>query len=471
MTTATKNKDDKNDKPVSAPQGHAFLYLAAVIASLSGLLFGYDTGVVSGALLFLKAQYRLSPTMQEVVTGVVLVGAVLGAAGSGRLADRLGRRGLMIVTAAVFLVGVLVTAFAPGVAVLIVGRVIVGVGIGVASYLGPLYISEISPAALRGSLVAFNQLLLTLGILVSYFVDYGLSASGDWRGMFGLAVVPALALGVGMVFLPESPRWLLQQGRADEAKKALTRLDGAGQVQAEIASIRRDLGKQGQQGSQGGWADLIAPSLRPALLVGLALAAFDQLTGINTIIYYTPTIFQMAGLGSAAHSILASVSVGIVNVVMTLVAVRLVDRVGRRPLLLWGLAGMIAGLALIGLSFHLHGLGHLRGWLAAGSLVLYVGAFAIGLGPVFWLLISEIYPLRVRGLAMSIATLTNWAFNLLVTVSFLTLVHGLGLSWTFWAYGLVSVGAWFFVKRFVPETKGRRLEQIEKELADGKEAV
>jgi len=237
-------------------------------------------------------------------------------------------------------------------------------------------------------------------------------------------------------------------------------------VQAEIASIRRDLGKQGKQG---GWADLIAPSLRPALLVGLGLAAFDQLTGINTIIYYTPTIFQMAGLGSAAHSILASV--GVVNVLMTVVAVRLVDRVGRRPLLLWGLAGMTAGLGLIGLSFHLTGSGHLQGLLAAGSLILYVGAFAIGLGPVFWLLISEIYLLQVRGVAMSVVTLTNWAFNLLVTVSFLTLVQGLGLSWTFWAYGLVSVAAWFFVKHFVPETKGRSLEEIETELAGGKKAA
>jgi SP family galactose:H+ symporter-like MFS transporter len=462
MTTAVETKAS------SSRQGHGFLYLAAVIASLSGLLFGYDTGVVSGALLFLKVQYHLSPTMQEVVTGIVLVGAVLGAAGSGRLADRMGRRKLMIVTAVVFLVGVLVTAFTPDIAILIVGRVIVGVGIGVASYLGPLYISEISPAAMRGGLVALNQLLLTSGILVSYFVDYALSASGDWRWMFGLAVVPALALGIGMMFLPESPRWLLQQGRTDEAKQALTRLDGTGQVQQEIAGIRRDLGAQG---NQGGWADLIAPSLRSALLIGLALAAFDQLTGINTIIYYTPTIFQMAGMGSAAHSILASVSVGVVNVLMTLVAVRLVDRVGRRPLLLWGIAGMILGLALIGLSFHLHGLGHLQGLIAAGSLILYVGAFAIGLGPVFWLLISEIYPLKVRGLAMSVVTLTNWGFNLLVTVSFLTLVHGLGLSWTFWVYGLISIGAWVFVKRFVPETKGRSLEQIEKELTDGKGAT
>ena len=324
MTTATKNK------PAPASHGHAFLYFAAV-ASLSILLFGYDTGVVSGALLFLKTQYHLSPAMQEVVTGVVLVGAVLGAAGSGCLANRLGRRVLMIGTAAVFLIGVLVTALAPGVAVLIAGRIIVGVGIGVASYLGPLYISEISSADRRGSLVALNQLLLTLGILLSYFVDYGLSASGAWCWMFGLAVVPALALGAGMLLLPESPRWLLQQGRADDAARAVTRLDGAGQVQAEIASIRRDLGGRGRPG---GWADLVAPSLRPALLVGLALAAFDQLTGINTIIYYTPTIFQMVGLGSAAHSILASVSVGLVNVAMTVVAVRQVDRVGRRPLLL-----------------------------------------------------------------------------------------------------------------------------------------
>ncbi len=439
-----------------------------VVASLSGLLFGYDTGVVSGALLFLKIQYHLSPTMQEVVTSVVLVGAVIGAAGSGRMADRLGRRVLMIATAAIFLIGVLITAFAPDVAVLIGGRIVVGVGIGIASYLGPLYISEISPSDIRGGLVAINQLLLTLGILLSYFVDYGLSSSGDWRLMFGLAVVPALLLGVGMMFLPESPRWLVAQGSIDEATRALKRFNDRGKVAQEMAAIRRDLRADA---AHGGWGDLIASNVRPALLVGLALAAFDQLTGINTIIYYTPTIFQLAGLGSAAHSILASVSVGVVNVAMTLIAVRVVDRVGRRPLLLWGIGGMTAGLAILGVSFHLGGQGRLHGLFAAGGLVLYVGAFAIGLGPIFWLLISEIYPLRVRGVAMSVATLTNWGFNLLVTVTFLTLEHSLGLSWTFWAYGLLSVGAWLFARRFVPETKGRSLEEIERELATGDNAA
>ena len=441
---------------------NGFLYLATIIASLSGLLFGYDTGVVSGAVLFLKIQYHLSATMEEIVTSIVLVGAIFGAVGSGRLADTLGRRPLMIATAAVFLVGVLVTAFTPNIATLIAGRIIVGVGIGIASYLGPLYISEISPASKRGGLVAINQLLLTLGILMSYFVDYGFSASSAWRWMFGLAVVPAAALGVGMLLLPESPRWLLQKGRVAKATAALERFNGGADVHAEIAGIRRDVHAPG---NHGGWRDLIASKVRPALIVGLALAAFDQLTGINTIIYYTPTIFQLAGFGSAAHSILASVSVGVVNLLMTAVAVGLVDRVGRRPLLLWGLTGMIVGLALVGLSFDLHSLGRLPGYLAAFSLILYVGAFAIGLGPVFWLMISEIYPLSVRGLGMSIASLANWGFNLLVTLTFLTLTHILGLSWTFWAYALVTVGAWFFAKRFVPETKGRSLEQIEKELA------
>jgi sugar porter (SP) family MFS transporter len=441
---------------------NGFLYFATIVAALSGLLFGYDTGVVSGAVLFLKIQYHLSATMEEIVTSVVLVGAILGALGSGRLADMFGRRLLMIATAAVFLAGVLVTAFAPNIATLIAGRIVVGVGIGVASYLGPLYISEISPASKRGGLVALNQLLLTLGILISYFVDYALSGSGAWRWMFGLAVVPAVALGVGMLFLPESPRWLVQKGRIAQAAQALKRFDGGEDVRTEIAGINRSLHAGGKQG---GWRDLIGPNVRPALLVGLALAAFDQLTGINTIIYYTPTIFQLVGFGSAAHSILASVSVGVINVAMTVVAVRLVDRVGRRPLLLWGLTGMIVGLALVGLSFDLHRFGHWQGYIAVASLILYVGAFAIGLGPVFWLLISEIYPLEVRGLGMSIASLANWGFNLLVTLTFLTLAHVLGLSWTFWAYALMSVAAWFFAKRFVPETKGRSLEQIEKELA------
>lgn len=439
-----------------------FLFVAVSIASLSGLLFGYDTGVVSGALLFLKTQYHLASTRQEIVTSVVLVGAIFGAVFSGRLADRFGRRSLMIVTAGVFFIGILVTALAPTIDVLIVGRIIVGIGIGIASYLGPLYISEIAPPTIRGSMVALNQLLLTVGIVISYVVDYFLSASGAWRWMFGYAVIPTIILGIGMYFMPESPRWLIQQARDPEATDALKRLDKNAKIQEEIIQIRKDIALQS---SQEGALSILAPSVRSALFVGLSLAAFDQLTGINTIIYYTPTIFQMAGLGSAAHSILASVSVGAINVIMTIFAVRWIDRVGRRPLLLWGISGMIVGLFLIGLSFRLHSLGIVQGWIAAGSLILYVGSFAIGLGPVFWVLISEIYPLSVRGVAMSIATMTNWGLNLAVTISFLTLVHAIGLSWTFWAYGIMSVGAWFFVKYFVPETKGRSLEQIELELA------
>jgi MFS transporter, SP family, galactose:H+ symporter len=283
--------------------------------------------------------------------------------------------------------------------------------------------------------------------------------------MFGLAAVPAAILGVGMFWLPESPRWLVSRHLTDAARAVLQRIRGMGAVSGgELEEILRSLAAQ----SGGGWADLFEPLIRPALIVGVGLAIFQQITGINTVIYYAPMILEFAGFKSASASILATVGVGVVNVAMTIVALLLVDRVGRRPLLLVGLAGMILGLAALGLAFRLPGLSGSLVWIAADSLMLYVGAFAVGLGPVFWLLISEIYPLKIRGLAMSVATAANWGANLLVALTFLTLVQMAGRSLTFWVYGLVGVGAWLFVWFFVPETKGRSLEEIEAHWQAGK---
>ena len=300
--------------------------------------------------------------------------------------------------------------------------------------------------------------MITLGIVVSYLADYGLADKEAWRWMFGLAAIPALILLIGLFFVPESPRWLMGRSRDDEARGVLERVRESGDVSAELAEIKADLSLQ-----EGSWRELLNPSLRRPLIIGIGLAAFQQFTGINTVIYYAPTIFQLAGLRSASAAILATVGVGVVNVLLTIVALRMLDRAGRRPLLLWGLVGMVISLGVLGAAFLLTGSSPIVAWLAVISLALYVACFAIGLGPVFWLLISEIYPLKIRGRAMGVATMMNWGSNLIVALTFLSLLHSLGRSATFWLYAVIGILAWFFVYRLVPETKGRTLEQIDAE--------
>jgi sugar porter (SP) family MFS transporter len=435
------------------------LLLIAATAALCGLLFGYDTGVISGALLFLKKDFVLSAFAQGVVTSAVLAGAAVGAGFSGRLADSFGRRRMVIAVAILFLIASLITGLAPDVTWLGIGRVLAGLAIGICSYTGPLYISEISPASRRGALVSLNQLLITVGILVSYLADYLLAAGEHWRWMFGLAAIPALILWIGMLLLPESPRWLAKQGRHELAREVLLRVRSNEEAEWELSSIE-STSVPGQRR----WTELLAPEHRPALKIGIGLAIFQQVTGINTIIYYAPTIFQLAGFSSATQSILATAGVGVVNVLLTIVSVRLLDRVGRRPLLLTGIAGMIASLAILGFVFQGGGNSTSLAWLAVASVMLYVGSFAISLGPIFWLLISEIYPLQIRGAAMGLATMSNWSFNLLVALTFLVLVERLGPSYTFWIYAVVSLGSLAFSYYLVPETKGRTLEEIEDAL-------
>lgn len=437
---------------------NAYVYAAAFFAALGGLLFGYDTGVISGALLFIEREFALSTFRQELVVSVVLIGAAVAALGGGRLADRFGRRATLLVTAAIFIAGALVCALAPSAAVLIIGRLIVGVGIGLASTTVPVYISEISPAHARGWQVSLFQLAITIGILGAYLVDYALAASGSWRWMLGLAVVPGLLLGIGMLTMPETPRWLARRGRRDEARTVLERIRGGGEVDRELREIQATLAVAEEHGR---WTDLLSPTVRPALIVGVGLAMFQQVTGINTVIYYAPTIIRSAGIPSASGAILATAGIGLVNVIMTVVSMWLIDRVGRRPLLLVGTAGMAVTLGTLGWLFQSQFQGGSLAAFAVFILMVYVACFAIGLGPVFWLLISEIYPLKIRGAAEGTAAGTNWGFNFLVSLTFLTLIETVGPSSAFWLYGLLSVAAWIFCYVFVPETKGRTLEEIE----------
>jgi SP family galactose:H+ symporter-like MFS transporter len=437
-----------------------FVILAAVFAAVGGLLFGYDTAAISGAVIFIKQQFSLSTFPEELVVGMVLVGAAAAALGGGGLSDRLGRRATLMLTSVIFIIGALICAFAGSFAMLLFGRTVVGLGIGLASTTVPVYISEVAPPKARGWQVSLFQLAITVGILVAYVVDYAFAGSGGWRWMLGLAAVPGLILGLGMLFLPESPRWLAKHGQQEKAIKILSRIRGGADVTAEMQEIQSTLSTTSGGGN---WSDLLRPAVRPALVVGIGLAVFQQITGINTVIYYAPTILQSAGISSASGAILATAGIGVVNVIMTLVSMWLIDRMGRRPLLLTGTAGIVITLGILGFAFSRPG-GALA-QVAVVTLMAYVASFAISLGPIFWLLISEIYPLKIRGLAEGTAAAANWAANLVVSLTFLTLVQALGPTRTFWLYALFGVAAWIFSYYLVPETKGRSLEEIERSLS------
>ncbi|MFY9936972.1 MAG: sugar porter family MFS transporter [Silvibacterium sp.] len=456
----TKTESDVRAKVEVKP----FVYVAVGIAALGGLLFGYDTGVISGAILFIKTQFSLSATMEEIVVSAVLVGAVIGAAAGGVLTNRFGRRKLIILAGIIFTASALGTALAPTIAWLIAGMVVSGFAIGIASFISPMYIAELVPANVRGALVAVNMLAITTGIVTAYLVDYAFSSIQGWRYMFGLAAIPSLGLAIGMWRLPDSPRWLISKSRLDQAKRVLQRVRTLSDVSPEIAEIQESMNKQGE----GGIAGLLQPSLRMPLIVGLGLAVFQQITGINTVIYYAPTIFKFAGIQATGPAILAGAGLAMVMWCFHILSIFLLDRVGRRPLLLVGVAGQIIGLAILGAAFHFQQLASFKSYIAIGSLVIYVASFAAGLGPIFWLLISEIYPLKVRGAAMSAVTVTNWTLNLVVSVTFLTLIAALGHAGTFWLYGVIAVVAWIFFYRLVPETNGKTLEQIEAYMRSGK---
>jgi MFS transporter, SP family, galactose:H+ symporter len=439
-------------------RGSRFVFIAALFAALGGLLFGYDTGVISGALIFIKREFGLTTAAEEIVVSGVLLGATIGAIIGGKAADFFGRRKVLLATAAIFGIGAVASAIAPSPAILIVSRVLLGLAIGLASTNVPVYLSEVAPAHARGWVVSLFQLAVTIGIVIAYLTDYAFASMEGWRWMLGLAVVPALVFGTGMFFLPETPRWLIRGGQHEVAHRVLIRIRELADVDVEIEEIKASLAQQTESGR---WVDLLSQQVRPALIVGLGLAIFQQITGINTVIYYAPKILQAAGFNSASGAILATAGVGVVNVGMTIIAMFLVDRAGRRPLLLVGIAGMIVTLGMLGLSFRISNQSVQLAWIAVICLMGYVASFAISLGPIFWLMIAEIYPLKIRGLAEGMAATFNWGSNLLVSLTFLTLVEKLGASSTFLLYASFSVMSWLFAYYLVPETKGRTLEEIE----------
>jgi sugar porter (SP) family MFS transporter len=435
----------------------AVIGIAAVVA-LGGFLFGYDTGVISGALSFITTDFHLSSFTSGLVVSAILVGAMIGALSSGRIADRFGRRIAIIVAAAVFTVGAIFAAVAPDAPALVAARVVLGLGVGLASALVPVFIAEVAPPAARGRLVAVNQLLITIGIVVAYAIGYAFTSSHDWRAMFAIAVIPSVGLGIGMLFMPESPRWLIAQGREDEARRVLARVRPAGDADAEIAEIRQ-VRPEGAVKLR----ELARKWVLPALIAGVGLQILGQATGVNTVIYYAPTIFKHAGLGSSA-SILATVGVGVVNMVMTVVGMNLVDRIGRRRLLITGVAVQMLALVALALTFGIGGLSTSTGTIAFILVLIYIAAAAACLDVVVFIIPSEIYPLGVRGTAMSVTLFANWGMGFVVSLTFLSLLQALGTSGSFWLYAALCAVTVVFAARFIPETRGRSLEEIEADL-------
>lgn len=455
---------DKKRKTGSKSGFPSIVYVAAGIAAVAGILFGYDTGIISGAILFIVDDFHLSSSQESVAVAMVLVGAIIGAAAGGYLADKLGRRKSIIAASVIFILGTAIVVISRDLGIFLVGRLLIGSAIGIASFIGPMYISEVSPKRIRGAMVSLNQLMVTVGILVSYGVSLFFASSADWRAMFLVGAIPATILLIGMFGMPSSPRWLVLKNRIADATKVIRRFIGPQAPEQEVTDSLTEMQSAVKQQKGVKISDLFSPHVKMATIIGVGLAILQQATGINTVIYYAPTIFELAGFQGASASITASVFVGIVNVLLTIVSIFLVDRLGRRPLLLMSLTGMIIALFGLGGAFMSNVQGGGLGMLTVVLLMIYVASFAIGLGPVFWLLISEIYPLRVRGPAMSLATVANWGANFVISITFLGLISIFGTGGVFILYAIIGILAWIFIWRLVPETKNLSLEEIEKKI-------
>ncbi len=396
------------------------LYLVAFIVALGGLLSGFDTGVISGALLFIKDEWNLSDYLQGILVSSTLVGATIGAILNGHLADLFGRKKILIFTAVLFFIGSIFCAAAPNINILILSRFIVGLAIGVVTFATPLYLSEISPEKIRGSLVSLFQLAITIGILFSYLVNAGFAnIQFGWRLMLLFGVFPALILGIGMFFMSDTPRWLISKGKDDEAKKVFKRIEPGIDADKEILEIKNVLQNKDNDKKFEFKKWMFAP-----LFLGIGLMFCQQWTGINTIIYYAPTILKIAGFNSNSSAIYATVGIGIVNCLMTFIAIFLSDKTGRKPLLYAGLIGMALCLFILGSAFQFsEALGASLKWVSLFSSMFYIAFFSFSLGPIILLLVSEIFPLKFRGLGMSISTMSNFLFNFTVTLSFLPLIN------------------------------------------------
>jgi sugar porter (SP) family MFS transporter len=435
-----------------------YVIFLAVVAAISGFLFGFDTAVINGVLLFLRRQFSLNNIETEVAASALLLGCLLGAAGASLIGDRIGRRKSLLISAVLFAASTIAAALASTVLIFSIGRLIGGLAIGLASVLTPVYIAEVAPARNRGRLVSLNQLAIVVGILIAYVVSWGLANLGEtsWRWMLAVAAIPAIAFFIGLLFIPESPRWLISNRRRDDGKRVLSRIYGPEQAEHQALLV-----EQAAAGEQGTWREVFAPSMRRPLIVAIGLAILCQITGINTVLYYGSIIISEHVKGeTASTALMANVIIGLTNLICTLIAIRCLDRWGRRTMLLTGSAGMTISLVLFAVLYGISGISPL---VVLACILCYTGFFAFALGPIPWVVISEIFPNKIRGRAASLATSTLWTSTLIVTFTFLTMIHALGVTGTFGIYAVLCVVTFVFIWTMVPETKGKTLEQIQRE--------
>jgi sugar porter (SP) family MFS transporter len=434
-----------------------FILRVSLVAALGGVLYGYDMGIIAAAAIFVKRSFALSTLAEEWVVSVVLIGAMTGAIVGGSVADRAGRRKTLVWAAGIFIVGSVLAPLSPNVTVLIVARAILGLGIGFTSVTAPVYVSELSPPERRGMLIGFYQFALTIGIALADLVGYLLADQQAWRLMFGLAIVPTVLFLAMILTVPESPRWLCAHAREGEAEAVLLSYADSTVASELLKDIRDGLKMPVEQR----WSALWSPSVRGSLLVAVGMTVLQQVTGINTIIYYGPQIFALAGSTSHRSAILATFVVAVVNVMGTVLGIALVDRVGRKPLLYVGVTGMAVAVFALSYAFgHAATAGPSLGEIAIVSLMIYIACFAFSLGAIAWILVAEVFPLRVRGRGVAAGTLGSGISNFIVSITFLSLIEAIGSARTFAIYGAMSIVTLLFVRFVVPETCGRDLESI-----------
>jgi sugar porter (SP) family MFS transporter len=447
-----------NAPPTSQPRvNQVFIWRVSFIAGLGGILYGFDMGVIAAALIFVRTSFGLSTQMEEVLVSVVLIGSMIGALVGGTIADRIGRRATLVWGAILFILGSILAPLSPNVGVLIVARALLGVAIGFTSVTAPVYVSELAPPQSRGMLIGLYQFALTSGIALADLVGYWLAGQQGWRLMFGFGLIPAVFFLFMVLTVPESPRWLFAQNRVAEAESVLKSYTDEAGTKLLLEDIRVSLMTKMERR----WSALWSPAVRGSLFIAVGFTVLQQVTGINTIIYYGPQIFSLAGISSNKNAIFATLLVAITNVLATVIALLLVDRLGRKPLLYAGIGGMTVSLFVLSLCFHNQAtLGSSLGVIATACLMVYITCFAFSMGPIAWILVSEVFPLRVRGRGVAAATLGSGTSNFLVSLTFLSLIKAAGNALTFAIYGVFCILTLFFVRFVIPETKGRELESI-----------